>query len=94
MNLERMHTAAMAVTDEATATAFLRVAIEEIGGGFHPDDGFTDLINLRTGEHLFPIGNEKDDAFLADLEAGLDECFIYVDPSEVCLNVMAEKGML
>lgn len=72
---------APAVTDAASAVAFVRWCCRSIGPGFHPDTPFTDYVEGGDGSPTFA------DADAASLQARMNAAFgLLDDPSAVALD--------
>jgi hypothetical protein len=68
------------ITTTADAECFIRLCVETIGSGFHPDTPAADY-ETDSGERLF----DEDGATYFD--ARIDETFALCDPYEVALAV-------
>lgn len=56
-------------TTEAAAKEYIETCVLEIGGGFHPDDSMTEMVNISTDKPIF----KKCDALVID--RNIDACF-------------------
>lgn len=78
---------APAVTDAATAEAFVRWCCRIIGGGFHPDTPFSDYQEVD-GSPTFDPADE------VTLQAHMDAAFgLLDDPSAVALDEVVSKNI-
>lgn len=67
------------LTTKAEAECFIRLCVETIGSGFHPDTPAADY-ETPSGERLF------DDEGAAYFDARIDEAFTLCDPYTVALD--------
>ena len=78
---------APAVTDAASAEAFVRWCCRSIGRGFHPDTPFSDYVEGGDGSPTFG------EADAATLQASMDAAFgLLADPSTVALDEFAKMA--
>lgn len=78
--------AAPAVTDAASAEAFVRWCCRAIGGGFHPDTPFKDYVEGDSS----PTFDEED---AATLQARMDAAFgLLEDPSGIALDEFGQTA--
>ena len=68
------------VVDRNSAVRFIRLCVQEIGPGFHPDTPASDYIVIETGQALF------DDSASGKLETLLERAFDFCDPYPVALG--------
>jgi hypothetical protein len=69
------------------AKQFLKYCVEFLGRGFHPDDSFTDYIDVRNGETMF----STDNAILFDRLMG--ECFDVCSDNDIDIYELASSFM-
>lgn len=75
-----------AVTDKASATAFVRWAAREIGPVYHPDSLAADYEQAGTDEASFTVEEQR------LINKGNEAAFKFLeDPSEIVLDVWEEQ---